>query len=141
MVAATAFVFPFIEIKPDYKYPDTNYSGLTLAAISLFASVGSGPLDLRRYVFMIGLIAAVGGVLYRRPGCIGSAACLVAASAGFGALAVGHSFSPQANWVYGFFGAEAGFLVAALASITSLIGDLKLSSSSSSQAAASRDAV
>lgn len=132
VVAAIAFLNPFIDIKPDYKYPETDYAGLELAVMGLFSTLGPGPLDPRRYVFVIAFVAAVGGILYRRPGRVGPAVRLSAAFVGVGALAVGHTFSPT-DWAYGFFVAEAGFLVAALAAITSLIGAIRLGRSSSSQ--------
>ena len=122
LVAAIAYLLPFVELRSDYKYQGTESSGFELAVAGLFGPSATGPLDLHRYLFLISLVAAVGGVLYRRSGRVGSAARLLASAGGFGALTVGLSYALQTNWAYGFLAAEAGFLVATLASITSLGG-------------------
>jgi hypothetical protein len=125
VVAAIAFILPFADPSPGSNLQTTSWSGIELVAFMFFFFLVSSHSYVYAFVFVIPFVAAISGVLYRRVGRVGSVARLSAGAAGFAGLAIAYAISPHDHWDVGYFAAEAGFLVATLASIATLTGALR----------------
>lgn len=118
--AIFAHAFPFIA-SGQGQYPVDLDSGLSAFSIG-FVVLTTAPLDPFFEAFSVPLIAAFVGLLYqRRRGWIGSLAPLVCSVVGLTLLGSAYFWDKQEHLAYGYFAAEASFLIAAVASAVRLI--------------------
>jgi hypothetical protein len=119
IAAMIAHAFPFL-VSGQGLYPIDLDSGFSAFFIGFFV-LTVAPLDPFFEAFSLPLIAAVVGLMYqRRPGWIGSLAPLICAVVGLTCLGSAYFWETQ-PLAYGYFAAEACFLVAAVASAVRLI--------------------
>jgi hypothetical protein len=120
IAAVIAHAFPFI-VPGHGLYPidlDTGFSAFLVGFFVLTVA----PLDPFFEAFSLPLIAAFVGLMYqRRPGWIGSLAPLVCSVVGLTCLGSAYFWEKQEPLAYGYFAAEASFLLAAVASALRLI--------------------
>jgi len=120
IAAMIAHACPFI-VPGRGLYPIDLNSGLSAFFIG-FRVLTVAPLDPFFEAFSLPLIAAFVGLMYqRRPGWIGSLAPLVCSVVGLICLGSAYFWVKQEPLAYGYFAAEASFLVAAVASAVRLI--------------------
>lgn len=120
MAAMIAHAFPFIVPHPGF-YPIDLNTGFSAFFIG-FLVLTVAPLDPFFEAFSLPLIAAFVGLMYqRRPGWIGSLAPLVCSVVGLTCLGSAYFWEKQEPLAYGYFAAEASFLLAAVASAVRLI--------------------
>ena len=118
--AIVAHAFPFIG-SGQGQYPVDLDSGFSAFFIG-FAVLTAAPFDPFFEVFSLPLIAAFVGLMYqRRRGWIGSLAPLVCSVVGLTLLGSAYFWDQQEQLAYGYFAAEASFLIAAVASAVRLI--------------------
>jgi hypothetical protein len=115
-----AYALPFV-VSGGGLYPVDLNSGLSAFAIGFFR-LTTANLDPFFVTLSLPLIAAFVGLMYqRRPGWIGSLAPLVCSVAGLTCLGSAYFMEKQETLAYGYFVAEASFLLAAVASAIRLI--------------------
>lgn len=119
IAAIIAHLFPFI-VSGGGLYPLDLDSGLSAFLIG-FVMLTNAPLDPFFETFSLPLIAAFVGLMYqRRPGWMGSLAPLVCSVVGLTCLGSAYFWVKQETLAYGYFVAEATFLLAAVASAVRL---------------------
>jgi hypothetical protein len=112
------YFFPFGVLAGVHRFSD---SGL-LAFFGGFVLFVRAPLDPFFETFSLPLIAAFAGLFYqRRPGWIGSLAPLICAVVGLTCLGSAYFWEKSQPLAYGYFAAEVGFVIAAVASAVRLI--------------------
>jgi hypothetical protein len=120
IAAMIAHLFPFI-VAGRGLYPIDLDSGLSAFLIG-FVVLTKAPLDPFFEAFSLPLIAAFVGLMYQRqPGWNGSLAPLVCSVVGLTCLGSAYFWEKQEPLAYGYFAAEASFLLAAVASAVRLI--------------------
>jgi hypothetical protein len=113
-----AHAFPFIT---SGQYPVDLDSGLSAFFIG-FVVLTAAPLDPFFEAFSLPLIAAFVGLMYQwRRGWLGSLAPFVCSVVGLTLLGSAYFWDKQDQLAYGYFAAEASFLIAAVASAVRLI--------------------
>lgn len=120
IAAMSAYAFPFI-VPGQGSFPIDLNSGFSAFFVG-FLVLTAAPLDPFFAAFSLPLIAAFVGLVYqRRPGWIGSLAPLICSVVALTCLGSAYFWDRQDALAYGYFAAEAGFLVAAAASAVRLI--------------------
>jgi hypothetical protein len=120
IAAIIAHAFPFI-VAGQGAYPSDLSSGFSAFFIG-FVVLTTAPLDPFFDAFSFPLIAAFVGLMYqRRLGWIGSLAPLVCSVVGLTLLGSAYFWDKQEHLAYGYFAAEASFLIAAVASALRLV--------------------
>jgi hypothetical protein len=120
IAAMIAHAFPFIVQSPGL-YPIDLNSGFSAFLIGLLV-LTVAPLDPFFEAFSLPLIAAFVGLVYqRRPGWIGSLVPLICSVVGLTCLGSAYFWDKSESLAYGYFAAEASFLIAAVASAVRLI--------------------
>jgi hypothetical protein len=120
IAAMIAHAFPFI-VSGQGIYPIVLDSGFSAFFLGFFV-LTVAPLDPFFEAFSLPLIAAFVGLMYqRRPGWVGSLAPLICAVVGLTCLGSAYFWEKQEALAYGYFAAEASFLIAAVASAGRLI--------------------
>ncbi len=118
--AMIAHVLPFIVPGQD-PYPVDLNTGLSAFVIG-FLVLTAAPLGLFFAAFSLPLMAAFVGLIYqRRPRWIGSLAPLICAAVGLTSLGSAYLWEKPGSLAYGYFVAEACFLIAVVASAVRLI--------------------
>ena len=118
--AMIAHTLPFI-VPGRGPYPVDLNTGLSAFLIG-FLVLTTAPLGLFFAAFSLPLIAAFVGLIYqRRPGWIGSLAPLICAVMGLTCLGSAYLWEEPGSLAYGYFVAEACFLIAVVASAVRLI--------------------
>jgi len=120
IAAMIAYALPFI-VPGQGLYPLDLNTGFSAFLIGFFVLMAA-PLDPFFEAFSLPLMAAFVGLIYqRRPGWMGSFAPLMCAVAGLICLGSALFWDRQDHLAYGYFAAEASFLIAAAASAVRLI--------------------
>ena len=120
IAAMIAHAYPFI-VPGRGLYPIDLNTGFSAFFIG-FVVLTKAPLDPFFEAFSLPLIAAFVGLMYqRRPGWIGSLAPLVCSVVGLTCLGSAYLWEQSGALAYGYFAAEASFLLAAVASAVRLI--------------------
>jgi hypothetical protein len=120
IAAMVAHALPFIVPHPGL-YPIDLNSGFSAFFIG-FSVLTATPSDPFFEAFTLPLIAAFVGLMYqRRPGWLGSLAPLVGSVVGLTCLGSAYFWEKPEPLAYGYFAAEASFLLAAVASAVRLI--------------------
>jgi hypothetical protein len=120
IAAIVAYLFPFIA-SGQGQYPVDLDSGWSAFFIGFFV-LTAAPLDPFFEAFSLPLIAAFVGLIYqRRRGWIGSAGPLVCSVVGLTLLGSAYFWDNQDRLAYGYFAAEASFLIAAVTSAVRLL--------------------
>ena len=113
LAAMIAYAFPFIT-PSGALLPNNVESGFSLFFGGFFVAMVA-PLDPFFEAFSLPLIAAVVGLLYRRPGWIGSVVPLACAIVGLLCLGSAYLLERPYPLAHGYYAAEGSFLVAAIA--------------------------
>ena len=117
VAAMISYAFPFGVLSGVHRYSDSGIAAIYLSLAYLNVAV-LNPF----FEFSLPLIAAFVGLMYqRRPGWIGSLAPLICAVVGLACLGSAYLLETSVPWAYGYFVAEASFLIAAVASAVRLI--------------------
>jgi hypothetical protein len=120
IAAMIAYALPFI-VSGGGLYPVDLNSGFSAFAIGFFRLTAAN-VDPFFVTLSLPLIAAFVGLMYqRRPGWIGSLAPLVCSLVGLTCMGSAYFLAKQETLTYGYFVAEATFLLAAVASAIRLI--------------------
>jgi peptidoglycan/LPS O-acetylase OafA/YrhL len=120
IAAIVAYALPFIA-SGQGQYPVDLDSGLSAFFIGFFV-LTAAPLDPFFEMFSLPLIAAFVGLMHvRRRGWLGSLSPLVCSVVGLILLGSAYFWDQQDHLAYGYFAAEASFLIAAVASAVRLI--------------------
>jgi hypothetical protein len=120
IAAMIAHLLPFI-VPGQGLYPVDLNTGFSAFFIG-FVVLTKAPLNPFFEAFSLPLIAAFVGLIYqRRPGWSGSLAALICAVVGLTCLGSAYLWEKSEPLAYGYFVAEASFLIAAVASAVRLI--------------------
>ena len=118
VAAMISYTLPFGVITGSGQLTDTGLSAALVGLVALTVA----PLDPFFWVFSLPVIAAFVGLIYRRPGWVGSLVPIICALAGLAFLGYAFIWEPSVHYAYGLFAAEGSFAVATVASAVRLIG-------------------